>query len=234
MAVCRPFESQASRAYQEIRRMIADGDLAPGEKVTLTGLAGRVQMSVIPVRDAVKQLAYDRLLERSGRASFRVLSLSRERLMELSILREAIETQAAREAAQRVTETDIGELRRLAEKLDRTIVAGLVADSIAMEEAFHLKIAEIARCGELVTELERLQLVYATFPVDPSNLIMSHEELADALASRDPDRAEGAMRRHVLARREKILGGIARIVSTRAGGAHSGKSSRKKETPVPQ
>ncbi len=101
MAISRPFESQASRAYQEIRRMIAEGELGFGEKVTLTALAERVEMSVIPVRDALKQLAYDRLLERSGRASFRVLSLSPERLLELSVLREAIETQAVREAAVR-------------------------------------------------------------------------------------------------------------------------------------
>ena len=66
----RPFESQASRAYHEIRRMIAEGELQFGEKVTLTDLAERVDMSVIPVRDALKQLAYDRLLERWGRASF--------------------------------------------------------------------------------------------------------------------------------------------------------------------
>lgn len=203
--------------------MIAEGELGFGEKVTLTALAERVEMSVIPVRDALKQLAYDRLLERSGRASFRVLSLSPERLLELSVLREAIETQAVREAAVRITEEDVAELRRLAEELDRTIVAGLVSDSIAMEEAFHLRIAEISACGELMAELERLQLVYATFPVDPSNLVLSHEELVKTLASRDPDKAEAAMRRHVLARREKILKGIARIVSAPSQASRSGR-----------
>ena len=230
----RPFESQASRAYREIRRMIAEGELALGEKVTLTGLAQRVQMSVIPVRDAVKQLAYDRLLERSGRAGFRVLSLSAERLMELSVLREAIETQAAREAAGRITEAEAAGLGELAERLDGTIVGGRVADSIALEEAFHLKIAEIAACGELRTELARLQLVYATFPVDASNLVMSHGELVEALASGDPDEAERAMRRHVLARREKILTGMARIVSAGENGARRGESSRGNETSVRQ
>ena len=214
MSPMRPFESQASRAYHEIRRMIAEGELAFGEKVTLTDLAERVEMSIIPVRDALKQLAYDRLLERAGRTGFRVLSLSRGRLMELSILREAIEVQAAREAAARIEDEDIQDLRRVADALDQTIRAGLVAESIEAEEAFHLKIAQISGCGELVRELARLQLVYATFPVDPSNLKVSHEEVVVALESRDPDAAETAMRKHVLARRAKILTGMARIVST--------------------
>jgi len=234
MEMSRPFESQASRAYREIRRMIAEGELGFGEKVTLTGLAERVEMSVIPVRDALKQLAYDRLLERSGRASFRVLSLSAERLMELSILREAIETQAAREAAQRITEGEAQELGQLGEALDRTIRAGLVAESIEMEEGFHLRIAEIAGCGELREELARLQLVYATFPVDASSLVMPHGELVEAIASGDREEAEAVMRRHVLARREKILKGMARIVSAGEESAHPGESSRGNETSVSQ
>jgi len=209
----RAFESQASRAYHAIRRMIAEGELSFGQKVTLVDLAGRVEMSVIPVRDALKQLAYDRLVERSGKASFRVLSVSRERLMELSILREAIETQGAREAAQRITEDEVAELRGLAGALDRTIEAGLVAESVELEEAFHRRIAEISGCGELAKELERLQLVYATFPVKADNLIESHKSLVSALASKDASAAEASMRKHVLARRKKILKGIARIVT---------------------
>ena len=192
--------------------MITHGELGHGEKVTLTTLATRLAMSVIPVRDALKQLAFDRLVESSGRGSFRVLALTRERITELSILREALETQAARMCAERLTADDTEQLRALAARLDRMIRAGLFTESVGLEEDLHLAVARIAGCAELTRELERLQLVYAIFPVEPTKPVSSHEELVDAIASGVAERAEAAMRRHVLARREKILRSAGHVV----------------------
>ncbi|MFH0965474.1 MAG: GntR family transcriptional regulator [Planctomycetota bacterium] len=219
MRASEVFVSQAARAYQGIRRMITTGELKAGEKVTLAGIAGKVNMSVIPVRDALKQLAFDRLVERSGRNSFRVLSLSRERVMELSILREALETQAARMCAEVIEPKQLEELRELASRLDRMVEAGLLGESVELEEELHLAIARIAGCEELTRELERLQLVYATFPVGRTQLASSHSALVDAIASNSPAKAERTMREHVRARREKILRSVGQVVMNEGAGS---------------
>jgi DNA-binding GntR family transcriptional regulator len=192
--------------------MIARGELSYGQKVTLQSLAEKVGMSVIPVRDALKQLSYDRLLERAGRSYYRVLSLSKERIIEFSVLREALETQAARMCAEQITDEQVHELIQQADKLDRTVKAGLLSDSVHLEEELHLSIARIAGCDLLTEELERVQLVYATFPVEETEMVSSHKELVKTLASRDPDRAEEVMRRHVRARRRKIIRSVKQVM----------------------
>jgi DNA-binding GntR family transcriptional regulator len=95
--------------YDELRSQIVDGVLSPGTPLVEVSLARSLGVSRTPVREALSQLAYEGLLERHERA-LRVRVLRPEDVLDLYEVRIALESAAARAAAERRTELDLGRL----------------------------------------------------------------------------------------------------------------------------
>ena len=94
-------DSASEMAYQGIRKLLADGELVPGQRLSQSNLARRLCCSPMPVVEALRRLESEGLLVKQARKQARVRELSMEDLEGLSLLREAIESVTARLAAQR-------------------------------------------------------------------------------------------------------------------------------------
>ena len=202
--------SLADRAYLAIRDQILRGQLRPGMPVSRRRVARELHMSVLPVTDGLRRLQEDGLLETRARAGTRVRIPTRTDVRELYELREALETQAARLFATRATAAERRTIARLASQVDRLFnrLAKSSDDPAFRFQVhrqhvqFHMAIANHARSNLLRQMVERNHVLILNWLFDvaarrtplPADF---HTQLAQALASGDPDKAAAAMRLHV-------------------------------------
>lgn len=95
------------RVYRQLREMLIAGRFAPGEIVTLRTLASAIGTSLMPVRDALRQLMVDQAIELLPNRTFRVPMMNRERFIELRDIRVELEGLLAERAAQRITSSEL-------------------------------------------------------------------------------------------------------------------------------
>src|SRR5579862_5716035 len=110
-------ESLGSRARTEVKRAIMSGRFRPGEKITIRALAAALNISITPAREALANLVAEGVLDVSESGTISIPSLNKDRVLELTRLRECLEGLAAREACKNLTEKDIEQLERLHKKL---------------------------------------------------------------------------------------------------------------------
>ena len=121
---------------ERIRSSIVSGRTAPGTLFSVPTLAGELNISTTPVREALLELARSGLVTPLRNRGFRVEQISLEALNDLFFVREMLETSAAMELARRKP-TDAGELRRLARAVEAAVAADDVPGYIESDRAFH-------------------------------------------------------------------------------------------------
>lgn len=156
-------------AYARLREALMTGAFAPGEKLTIRGLAEAFGISPTPIREAVGRLAAERAIEAEPNRFMRVPLLSPEALRELRDIRVALEGLATERAASCITPEELAEVRRL----DAAIVAlrpsGDAKAMIACISRLHFAIYRASRMPALVGLIEGLWLrsaphVHLLFP----------------------------------------------------------------------
>src|SRR5258705_6333570 len=96
-------ETLADRAYQQVRAAIATGELAPGQKVTERGMAERLHISPTPVREAIRRLELDGLIERIGPRTVLVAAIRAAAIDDLADVEVGLRGLVARFAARHAT-----------------------------------------------------------------------------------------------------------------------------------
>ncbi|HMQ56895.1 MAG TPA: GntR family transcriptional regulator [Anaerolineae bacterium] len=193
--------SQHIKEY--IIEAILNGKLNPGDRIVETALARQLQVSQAPVREAVRDLVLLGFLESEPYKGTSVRSFAPEELYEVYLVRAALESLAARMAASRLTEADVQTLR---EVLDEMIEAAQKNDAqrmVRLDNDFHETILQISGNRLLYQLWKTLQFGFWTIVTtrisnyDLEYLARRHEELIEALMTREPDRAAQAMQRHI-------------------------------------
>ena len=197
-----------------LRERIIRGDLVPGMRLSEKDIAEAYGMSRQPVREAFIRLAGDGLVEvRPQRGTF-VRKISTAEVEMSRFVREAVEADVAKLAATRASDADVAELRaqieRQAEVRDHDAITFMQLD-----ERFHRTLAEIAdRAGAwahlqpIKMHMDRVRyLSVAQVPV--SRLVAEHRPIVGAIADRDAEAAETAVRRHL----RSVLEDLPRIVA---------------------
>jgi GntR family transcriptional regulator, rspAB operon transcriptional repressor len=200
----------ADRAYLFVREEILRGRLRPGAPLSRRRLARELDMSVVPVADALRRLEEAGLVESRSRAGTRVRVPTESDVKTLYELREALESQSARFFAERATPRERQELRRHAEQVD-VLFNRLATTEHNNDFTFvvnshhvqlHMMIAEYARSPLLKEMIDRNHVLILNWLFDVAGRRTGlpagfHSRLADALASGDAGVADAAMRAHV-------------------------------------
>jgi DNA-binding GntR family transcriptional regulator len=191
------------RAYELIRERITTLELEPGSVINEQALAEGLDMGLAPVREALKLLAHDSLVVITPRHGLYVADVNVPDLEQLSEMRLALEGLSARLAAQRATEDDIVILEALRQEQAGTPVEDR-RRLFDIDHKFHQAIARAAHNKYLADSLERLfglsqRLWYLALPQLGflSSAVEIHLELVEAIESKDGERAETIMRKHV-------------------------------------
>lgn len=185
----------------EIRAAILAGTLAPGERLKQEQLATDMRVSRIPVREALRILEGEGLVEtRPGRGSA-VVELTKQEAADVMVVRGTLEGLAARLAAERVTPEVVARLRDAVDAGKQASESGDHSSASEAHTQFHLELARAADNSHLRTELEFLpaktEWIMATLLQSRSEYSwQEHEAILDAVAVGDADRAERLTRLH--------------------------------------
>lgn len=191
--------------YEALRAEIMDGRLAPGRGLVIDALAKRFQVSIIPVREALRQLQAERLVEIRPHTGVRVAPVDLAGLREIFTLLGALEAETAVAALPRLEAGHLAELDGLLGRLEQ---AAACQDSAGFELAnreFHLlpcRIAGFSRSAQILRELlaewERLhrQAFQGALPPDPAQANRDHRAMVEAFRSGDAAGLETVIRRH--------------------------------------
>lgn len=206
------------RAYGTLRSGILDGRYPPGDRLGEFEIAAEIGLSRTPVREALRRLGAEGLVELLPNRGARVRTWTVEDLEQTYELRAVLEGLGARRAATRITADQLAELDRLAGEMvgcDPTLghrPAGEFDDLAALNARFHAVIVAASGSDQLAATLAglvRMPLVMRTYRrYTPAALARSHahhHELVDALRAGDGVWAESVMRSHVLAARTVLL-----------------------------
>ncbi len=193
----------AQRAYDLIWEKITTLELPPGAPINEQRLADEFAMGVAPVREALKWLAHENLVEVTERHGIYVADVNVEDLQQLSEMRLSLESLSARLAAQRVEADDLVVLHAL-RKQQAAVTPEEARELFDLDHRFHQAVAAAAHNRYLAQTLERLfglsrRLWYLALPhleFLPSS-VEKHVDLVEAIESGEADRAEAIMREHV-------------------------------------
>ncbi|MEO3825758.1 GntR family transcriptional regulator [Actinomadura sp. B10D3] len=198
-------------AYAVIRAGIVSGEFARGDRLREAELAERVGVSRTPIREALRRLDSEGLVDFVPNRGARVTAWTERELDELYEARALLESYAAKLAASRIKREQLARLRELAAEM-KALAAGPAADRLTeLNGEFHLTIAAAGGNGHIETLIRGfidVPLVHRTFRrYAPDRLRASmfhHDELIEALAAGDGDWAEAVMRSHILAARTTV------------------------------
>ena len=191
--------SLADKAYHEIRGLIVSLTLAPGAVIDERELIERLGIGRTPVREALRRLAHERLVEVYPRRGMFVTGVDVRELARLSEVREVLEPEAARLAAERATDVDREELAALLVEL-----AAGGSELIDLDERIHRAVYRAAHNDLLEATLEQyyvLALRIWSIALDRAHeleaAVEEHRALLEAIQAGDGDRAAETMRAHV-------------------------------------
>lgn len=203
------------RAAELIRLMVKDGQLRSGDRVNELDLATRLGMSRGPVREAVRRLSSSGLLVEEPNIGARVVSLSPEYIGELYLVRELLESQAAAEAAQVMTEEECRGVQDLLDRHQRQLDDGRSNEySMSPEDwDFHRLVLQGSRnrlitriCGnDLRDAFLLLRARYGRRSARGHQALREHRQIADAILAKNPEVAAVLMRQHIRASRDAFL-----------------------------
>ena len=194
--------SFADRAYYAIRELIVTLELPPGAVVREPELTERLGIGRTPVREALRRLAQERLVEVFPRRGMFVTKVDVRDLVRLCEVRVALEPEAARLAAERATQADLAELRGVLGELDgrRKRDARALID---LDERIHRAIYHASHNPYLAETLEqyyahalRIWMV-ALARTDIGAAVGGHHAVLEAVVRGDGARAARLMREHV-------------------------------------
>lgn len=202
--------SIADWTFAQLWRRIVAGGLAPGSRVTEEGLADELQVSRTPLREALRRLEEIGVIVRRRNRSLRVAPLSVEEMVELTMIREALEGLVAREAARRVGAGEVGveSLEGLLEQMAALQDSRHAAAFLQLGDAFHVGIRELSGCVRAAAMLARVQLSLERYRYligrdqeRLSEIVAEHRAILETIASGDPAAAEASMCAHIAAAR---------------------------------
>ena len=165
----------AERAYAHIRQKILRGQLAFGAPISRRELSRELGMSALPISEALQQLKNEALVEAVPRVGTRVRTPTPQDIRGFYVVREGLESQAARLFSEKATPADRKELTVLAERLDAAYkkCAGLADVSTqqlyelrGLHMKFHLRVAEGAHCPFLQQAIEKNQILIFNWFLD--------------------------------------------------------------------
>ena len=193
------------RAATRMRTLIVRGDLAPGAAIQETQISKQLGVSRTPLREAIKLLANEGLIELRPNRSPRIADLSPESVAELFEALAAIERGAAELAAQRLTVRDLQRLRALQSRMEAHHASRERIEYSAINGEIHSLIVRGAgngplreAHGTLFFRAERARFLVLDAGQRWTRSVDEHAAILAALEARDGVAAGALLQSHVL------------------------------------
>jgi DNA-binding GntR family transcriptional regulator len=192
------------KAYQILKGMIVDRQLLPGDKIPQEKLAEDLGISRTPLVNALKFLEKEKLVRSIPRRGFFMRKFTQREMISIFELREVLEGLAARKAAQKITANQIAQLRRFFHQFSEDQEIADIRAYAREDRRFHNFLLDIGAKEFLKSILETYNIISSSYQIlapeglvrPPRDTIREHRAMIAAIAKRDAEAAENAMRLH--------------------------------------
>jgi DNA-binding GntR family transcriptional regulator len=207
-------ETLNDRVYREMRTMIMSGGFEPGAELTLRALAQALQVSLMPVRDAISRLVVERALEMLPNRTVIVPEITIDRFLEIRRVRLLLEGEAIALACQHMTKDEIEALKSLHKKIS-TLGRNKQRQFFSLNQRFHFMIYEAAESPLLLSIIESLWLqigpVFNHISLNfTSEGAQGHARIIAALDACDVNAARAALAEDLMKGGDRIIAALTR------------------------
>jgi DNA-binding GntR family transcriptional regulator len=202
----------SDKTFFQFRKDIVEGVIVAGTKLSETELSTKYSVSRAIIRESINRLETCHLVERKANVGARVVSLTKEGLIELYQVRESLEGMAARLAASHMTDEEIYNLKSLLKTHLKTVQSDGSYYQDSGDVDFHYRIILGSKNNHLIKTLiegnyhlirmYRVQLGMSGPRV--TTAFDEHQHIVEAISNRDPELAEMLMRRHIAYTRKSL------------------------------
>ncbi len=195
----------------QLRTAILEGRYKPGEWLRQEKLAQELNVSQMPVREALKELAAEGLIEHVPYRGVRVIAFSVEDIADLYEHRAFLEGRAAAAAAQNIHAKEVAELRQLQAEMEQNLAPERVTQYREINRRFHQLIYSASHREYLIRTLGQMWAAFPTMlignfaatadnplPERDNSDMLEHHAIIDALEQHNAHRAETVMQEHIL------------------------------------
>ncbi len=207
-------ESIADQVFRTLRSSIVMMRLTPGTALSEQDIAGRLDVSRQPVREAFIKLSEVGLVRVVPQRGTFVVKISAQAVTDARFVREAVECAIARRAAQGLEPGAVDALQRVIAEQRAAAKAADTESFFVADEAFHLGLAGASGCTyawkvieEAKAQMDRVRFLSIPDATPMARLIAQHQDILDAIAARRGAAAEQAMREHL----QEILRSLPRL-----------------------
>lgn len=198
------------QVFELLRHQIATGELGGGTRLVQGEVAAAMGTSRIPVRDALRRLASEGLVEPDDRGSYRVIEFGLDDVEEIYEMRQRLEGMAAGLAAETLAAGDIADLSDLVAAMRQAVAAGDHDRYVDLNYDFHSLIYNATDRRRLMRTITSLWS--GVPPLTPLGVagqmevsLREHANILDRLAERDGPGAEQAMVEHIRHAGERLI-----------------------------
>lgn len=188
---------------ERLRDMIVEGQLAPGLRVNEGALGARLGVSRTPMREALKFLASEGLIELVPGRGALVRALTARDVQEMLEVLAVLEALAGRTACRAATDAEIVALRMVHDEMLACYAARDRMEYFKRNQAIHAGIVRISHNATLVahhqmiqSRVRRIRFLGHAEPAEWANAVREHEEMMEALAARDGERLAEVLSLH--------------------------------------
>jgi len=198
--------------FNTLRQAIILGELKPGERLMEVHLAEKMGVSRTPVREAIRKLELEGLVNMVPRKGAHVADLSVKDIMDVLEVRACLDGLATSLAANRITQDEIKELRHIHMQFINYIERDNLQGSIKKDVEFHDVIYRSSRNERLIQitsnlreQVQRFRVIYLKDYSNTRDIINEHTEIIDALVAKDPVKAQEVAHKHIKKQEETII-----------------------------
>jgi DNA-binding GntR family transcriptional regulator len=190
--------------YENLRKAIMDGKLQSGERIVEKEYADRMNISRTPVREALRKLEIEGLVQYIPRKGVVVNGFTKEDVIEIYKIRKNLEALAIRQVVEEITDEELVKLEELVEEMERADKAGDKERVFTTCKEFNellLNISRMPRLKGMVNMLqeylERFRRITMSKASRRSSAIKEHRAIFQAIKEKDGRKAETLVWEHL-------------------------------------
>lgn len=198
--------------FNTLREAIIAGELKPGERLMEVQLSEKMGVSRTPVREAIRKLELEGLVDMIPRKGAHVAELSVKDIMDVLEVRASMDGLATSLSALRITEEEINELKHVYSQFESYVEKENLQGSIKKDVEFHDIIYRSSRNDKLIQilnnlreQVHRFRVIYLKGFGNSKELIKEHWEIIEAIESRDFEKAQKVAKKHIQNQEEAII-----------------------------
>ena len=190
--------------YQYLKKSILNLDFRPGEQLHIEEFTKKLEVSRTPIREAFLRLATEGLVDVRPRVGYFVSDITEQDIRDLFEVREIVETRAARQAAEALTDEELEKLKALLQESEQAVKDGDFTTYINNDVKFHdylqkhVSNQRLQAVMESLNDLTHRERVLSTrMNINIKCTLVEHGKIVEALVDRDGKAASDFMAEHL-------------------------------------